>query len=342
MLDSAGVQPPLAAMTATGSDIQPQEVTIERTVEARTEGGTSRWVSLRVTENYTIYAVYDRVSKTDHYLVDNEIRIANGSSYTEANYGGTPGPLARWGYMTYTKSSHHLTGVQYKYLGSDDSDQAQSIHVTLERSKTSIDESIPDHNMDYVRSGIKESNIIIKESILDSTIVTIHNPAPVTSMGSTATSVSTGFSLSGSVDIKGVPTVKAGFEKNVSSTAYLPDLAIENRVGEGNVDNAIWEYKLQGRPQIVDTSTWFHVHDGYLADAPAISRTTVIFKQSWLWKVKNPKQYNALYMDTSFTGSWGYSEGHIDWWIGNRLIEKTGSTGELKCRIGLDRPTYGE
>ena len=137
---------------------------------------------------------------------------------------------------------------------------------------------------------IESENYILKpngEKMFDG--VTVHDPSPTTSEGSSTTTSGYSVNFSGNIGFTpagGSSSGSLGGSISESFTTSIPDVAITCNVLE-LPGLAKWVYTVASAP--------IQARDGINAkiyDSPLVSRNTIVAHNCWYWTVDNPKQYS--------------------------------------------------
>jgi hypothetical protein len=344
LFDTIVREAPLTNAPLTAADFKPQKVTISQKVDYGFMADSNNDVFFRGTNvilNYTIYAVYDKANDTDNYLVDSEIQVMNGRCYKKNSISRSHNAVneshgVTYGYLTNLKSSNYLSGMRRIRMGSVEKPFFDD-EFANELNDDEWAEYLEYYNRQveaYYEDGYFEDEFTNDE-------VSIQNASPLTGLGTSTSTVSSQLLVSGALDLKGVPNVLGGFEKTVRYVTDLSGMRIKNGVSSGVVNTLTsWEYKIAEKPSLVYNYLSYQPECQWsLADPPAISRTDATFRQVWLWKVQNPTEAEQLAMNISFTGEWGGTYGIVTG-FSTKIEHSTISSGELKHRIVLERPTY--
>lgn len=119
--------------------------------------------------------------------------------------------------------------------------------------------------------------------------VSLHDPTPTTSEGSTTTTSGYSVNFSGNIGFNPAGASSSGSlggSISESFTTSIPDVAISCEAIVG-IGAANWVYTVASAP--------IQAKDGRNAkiyDSPLVSRTTIVAHNCWYWTVDNPKQYS--------------------------------------------------
>jgi hypothetical protein len=158
------------------------------------------------------------------------------------------------------------------------------------------------HNMAYYLADYYTDHYIVdsvaNKYLLDSQ-VNIISPSPTTTTKSNTITTSISESFTGSLGFSGMGGtggVSGGLSYSSSSTLNVPDMSV---VFQGGMDtpyvsasssikkNARWTYQ-PALPTAVDNTNMFAPVAYYISDPPAISTSTAVFHNTWIWQVVNP------------------------------------------------------
>ena len=126
-------------------------------------------------------------------------------------------------------------------------------------------------------------------------------PVPETDIGTQGYTLSQRYTVSASVGFSGLSgsgSLSFGASYSKSHSMEVADLLIVLRAGEDfagqftGTGNAAWHYQAQNLPLFKRP---LRLSSKLASEPPAISVTTAVFYNNWIWRVKNPRAYEGSF-----------------------------------------------
>jgi hypothetical protein len=148
--------------------------------------------------------------------------------------------------------------------------------------------------------------------------VTLLEPSPLTTTGSTTLTTSMSYNFSGNLGFNGAGGqggFSGGMTYSNSHTTTVPDIGVVYQRGllspqtwyPPNVTaNARWTYQVHNLPSVTDKRGPFTPFNFSISNPPAISTSTAVFYNTWMWQVKNPS--GQYYMHAHFFPRHAYTK----------------------------------
>jgi hypothetical protein len=154
----------------------------------------------------------------------------------------------------------------------------------------------------------------------------ILQPYPFTAVGSTSSTTSQSYNISGSLGFQGMGgagSISGGATFSSSHTTNTSDILIQNQAMQrdegtpGPSTNARWTYQVQNLPEAVPPPV-LEPDTVRITDPPTIAVNTALFYNSWIWRV--PRLRSSFRMNCYFMPLYAYTYAEATGWWGMKYI----------------------